>query len=834
MNLRHSLFALVSMLAMGAGIAYAQEITGTPGAPDATITIDGSYIPNPAQRFGGNIQLNAAQSTPFWPARVVPPKGSPNILLVLTDDTGYGAGSTFGGVIPMPVLDQLANRGLRYTNINSTALCSPSRAALITGRNHHNVGFGNVAEASTGFPGYDANIGRDSVSVAAILRANGYNTSWYGKNHNTQPYAESQIGPFDQWPTGEILGFDHFYGFMGGDANQWQPNLYDNTTAIYPFLNNPGWNLITAEADDAIRQINMVNSVDPNQPFFVYLAPGATHAPHHPTKEWVDKISAMHLFDDGWNKLRETIFANQKKLGVLPQSAELTPWPDALKKWDELSADEKKLFIKQADVYAAYLAYADNETGRVIQAIEDMGKLDNTLIIYIVGDNGSSAEGSLIGTPNEVAQFNGVTPPVEAQLKYFYDVWGTDQTYNHMAVGWTWAFGTPFKWTKQIASHFGGVRQGTVMSWPNRIKDVGGVRNQFGHFIDIAPTILEATGVPAPRFAYGIEQKPIDGTSMVYTWDAKPDEATRHKVQYFEMFGNRGIYNDGWYANTTPIVDPWALFSVPPQDVMNSYKWELYDLTKDWTQNNDLAAKMPDKLKEMQQLWVAEASKYHVFPLDNSVATRMVTPRPSVSAGRSHFVYTTPITGIPNGVEPNLLATSYKISAEIEVPEGGGDGMLFTQGGKFAGHGLYIVKGKPVYTWNLLDLERVRWESSDTLTAGKHTVEFEFDYDGLGFATFAFNNLSGVGRPGEGIMRIDGKEVARKKMEKTIPITLAWDESQDIGSDTLTGVNDADYMVPFTFTGKIDRITLDINRPQLTPDDIQTLKEGQQKANDNN
>ncbi len=821
-----------SHLAVHVQAAPSEETSGTPGAPDATTTIDGNYIPNPEEPFGGVIKLNAFGSKPFWPARTVAPKGAPNVLVILTDDTGYGAASTFGGVIPTPTLDKLAEEGLRYTNFHSTALCSPSRAALLTGRNHHNAGFGNIAEASTGFPGYDAIIGRDTVSVGAILRANGYNTSWYGKNHNTPPYTESQIGPFDQWPTGEILGFDHFYGFMGGDANQWQPNLFRDTTQIYPFRGNPGWNLITAEADDAIRQINTVKSIDPDKPFFVYLAPGATHAPHHPTKEWVDKISAMHLFDDGWNKLRETIYANQKRLGVIPENAELTPWPDALKKWDELTADEKKLFIRQVDVYAAYLAYADHETGRVIQAIEDLGQLDNTLIIYIVGDNGSSAEGSPIGTPNEVAQFNGVTPPVDVQLRDFYDLWGTDQAYNHMAVAWTWAFDTPFKWTKQIASHFGGIRQGMVMSWPDRIKDQGGVRNQFSHFIDIVPTILEGGGLVAPKFAYGIEQKPIDGISMAYTWDAKPDDPSRRTVQYFEMFGNRGIYADGWFANTTPIVVPWALFSVPPVDVMNSYQWELYDLTKDWTQDHDLAKAMPDKLREMQELWIVEASKYHVFPLDNSVATRMVTPRPSVSAGRSQFVYTQPITGIPNGVEPLLLASSYKITAEIEVPEGGGEGMLFTQGGKFGGHGLYIVKGKPVYTWNLLDLERVRWESSDTLTAGKHTVEFEFDYDGLGFGTFAFNSLSGVGKPGEGIMRIDGKEVARKKMATTIPITLAWDESQDIGSDTLTGVNDADYQVPFTFTGQIDKIMLDIKRPQLSNEDIRKLGEAMKSQGD--
>ncbi len=794
------------------------------GSPDATRVIDGNYIPNPPPHFAGEVQLNAYDSVPFWPPRIVAPEDAPNILLIMTDDTGYGAASTFGGVIPTPALDELAAEGLRYTNFNSTALCSPSRAALLTGRNHHNVGFGNIAEASTGFPGYDAEIGRDAVSIGGILRASGYNTSWYGKNHNTPPWAESQVGPFDQWPTGEIFGFDHFYGFMGGDANQWQPNLYNDTTAIYPFRDNPGWNLITAEADDAIRQIETLNSVDPDKKFFVYLAPGATHAPHHPTKEWVEKIHAMHLFDQGWNSLREVIFANQKRLGVIPQDAKLTPWPEGLKQWEALGADEKKLFIRQVEVYAAYLAYADHETGRVIKAIEDMGKLDDTLIIYIVGDNGSSAEGSPIGTPNEVAQFNGVTPPVELQLERFYDNWGDEETYPHMAVGWTWAFGTPFKWTKQIASHFGGTRQGMVMAWPKRIKDKGGIRNQFSHFIDIVPTLLEATGIPAPQFVYGIEQKPIDGTSMVYTWDAKPDGPTRHKVQYFEMFGNRGIYNDGWYANTKPIVDPWQLFSVPPVDVMNSYEWELYDLTKDWTQFTDLAAEMPKKLRDLKELFIREGGRYNVFPLNNALATRMVTPRPSPIAGKTHFEYTYPVAGNPNGSEPLLLNASYKLVAEVEVGEKGGNGMLFTQGGKFGGHGFYILDGKPVHTWNLLDLERVRWAAPEALTPGKHVIEFHFNYDGLGFGTFAYNNLSGVGRSAEGVLIVDGKEVDRKKMERTIPITLAWDESQDIGMDTLTGVNDADYQVPFRFDGKIEKITLDITRPQLSPEDIMKLE----------
>ncbi|MBV8174394.1 MAG: sulfatase-like hydrolase/transferase, partial [Verrucomicrobia bacterium] len=434
----------------------AQQTTGEPGSPSATTTIDGRQLPPPPQPFGGKIERNVEQSTPYWPARVVPPKGAPNVLLIMTDDTGFGVTSTFGGVIPSPTLDRIAANGLRYINFNSTALCSPTRAALVTGRNHHSMGFGVVAEQATGYPGYDSFMTRDKATIGRILKDHGYRTSWFGKDHNTPEFQASQAGPFDQWPIG--MGFDYFYGFVGGDANQWQPNLYRNTTAIYPYVDHPGWNLITAEADDAIQYLRRITAIDPDQPFFIYYVPGATHAPHHPTPEWIKKISDMHLFDDGWNKLRETVFANQKRLGVIPPDAKLTPWPkDLLKEWDQCTPDEKKMFLRQVDVFAAYWAYSDYEIGRVIQEVENMGKLDNTLIIYIAGDNGNSAEGTLIGTPNEVGTFNGVDVPVEAPLKYFYDAWGSDKTYNHMAVPWTWAFDTPCSWTKQIASHWGGV-----------------------------------------------------------------------------------------------------------------------------------------------------------------------------------------------------------------------------------------------------------------------------------------------------------------------------------------------------------------------------------------
>src|SRR5215470_2963246 len=584
--------ALAAAIALTGGSSVAQQITGTPGSPSATMTINGEQLPAPPPKFEGVIKDTAPQSTPYWPPRIVPPKGAPNVLLIMTDDAGFGVPSTFGGVIPTPALDRIAKNGLRYTNFHSTALCSPTRAALITGRNHHTVGFGVISEQATGFPGYDSILTKDKATIGQILRDNGYRTSWFGKNHNTPAFQASAIGPFDQWPIG--MGFEYFYGFMGGDTNQWEPaNLARNTTYIYPFVGNPSYNLTTAMADEAIGYMNQVNTLTPDQPFFVYYVPGGTHAPHHPTPEWIKKISDLHLFDQGWNKLREQIFANQKKLGVIPQNAKLTPWPkDILKEWDQLTADEKKMFIRQADVFAAYAAYTDHEIGRVIQAVEDMGKLDNTLIIYIEGDNGTSAEGTLNGTPNEVAMFNSVDVPVDAQLKYFYDAWGSNKTYNHMAVGWAWAFDTPFSWTKQIVSHLGGVRQGMAISWPAVIKDKGGLRTQFHHVIDIVPTILEATHIRAPKVVDGIKQSPIEGVSMMYTFNKKNENApSTHTTQYFEMFGDRALYHDGWIAGTKVMRPPWIAIG-PTRNVLD-YPWELYDLRNDWTQADDIAANNP-------------------------------------------------------------------------------------------------------------------------------------------------------------------------------------------------------------------------------------------------
>ena len=812
----------------------AEQVTGIPGSPNATTTIDGRYLPPPPQPFTGRIELNAAQSQPAWPANVVPPKGAPNILLIMTDDVGFAAPSTFGGVIPTPTLDRIANDGLRYTNFHSTSLCSPTRAALITGRNHHAVGFGVISEAATGFPGYNSVIGKDNATIGRILLENGYRTAWFGKDHNTPTYQASQAGPFDQWPTG--MGFEYFYGFVGGDASQWEPNLFRNTTAIQPFIGHPGWNLTTAMADDAIGWMNQLNDINPDMPFLLYYVPGGTHAPHHPTPEWTQKITDMHLFDKGWNALRDQIFANQKKLGVIPQDAKLTPWPDnLLKSWDSLNDEEKKLFIRQANVYAAYLAYTDAEIGRVIQAVQDMGKLDNTLIIYISGDNGASAEGSPNGTPSEVMQFNGVELPVADQMK-FYDAWGSQFAYNHMAVPWAWAFDTPYKWTKQVPSFFGGTRQGMAISWPARITDKGGIRWQFHHVNDIVPTLLEATGIPAPVSVDGIAQKPMEGVSIAYTFDkANADAPTRHPTQYFEMMGVQGLYNDGWMLSAVPIRPPWSLFGKAILNPATAYRFELYDVRHDWSQYSDVAAANPAKVRELTDLMFAEFARNQVLPLDASVATRLVTPRPSLTGGRKLFEYSgIPVTGLPSGAAPMLLNTSYTITADIDVPQAGAEGVIVTQGGRFGGYGLYLLKSKPVFVWNLLDLKRVRWEATDALPPGHHTIQYDFAYDGLGFATLAFNNLSGLGRPGTGTFKIDGKVVATQTMERTIPLTLPWDETFDIGSDTGTPIDDHDYQVPFAFTGKINKLTIAVEPPVLTDDDRKKLMEAFRAAQDAN
>ncbi|MCU1253653.1 MAG: putative arylsulfatase [Edaphobacter sp.] len=855
--------------------AVAQQVTGTLGQPGATTTIDGKQLPPPPPKFGGVIKQTAPESTSWWPPRVVPPKGAPNILLIMTDDQGYGVSSTFGGVIPTPALDRVAKAGLRYTQFHSTALCSPTRAALITGRNHHSVGYGVIGELSTGYPGYDSIIGVENATIGTILQGNGYSTSWFGKDHNTPSFQYSPAGPFDQWPLG--MGFQYFYGYLGGETDQWTPYLFRNTTAVTPWVGHPGYNLTTDLADDAIHHMRELNASAPDQQFFVYYVPGGSHSPHQPTKEWIDKFHGK--FDMGWEKMRDEIFENQKRLGVIPPDTKLTPWPDGqaeyagakLPRWESLTEVQKKLYARQAEVFAAYTAYTDYEIGRVIQEVQDEGKLDNTLIIYICGDNGTSSEGTTEGTFNQFTAYNGILKlPETLQMLHYYE-WGSSTTYPHMSVAWSWAFDTPFKWTKAVASHFGGTRQGLAISWPGHINDVGGIRTQFHHMIDIVPTILEATGIPAPDVVDGIKQKPIEGVSMAYTFDkANANAPSKRDTQYFEMVGYRAMYHDGWIAATTPPAPVWELATGKLPNLLDGYKWELYHITEDYSEFNDLAASNPDKLKELQGLFMTEANKYQVLPLDNSAFSRALTPRPSAVAGRTVFTYTGENAGIPVGNAPSILDRDYTITANVTIPSGGAEGVIATEGGRFGGYalmlspsakwilnsgifkaigvcllilglllaaaanaskwrkrfgyGLLLVaalglavsfatdifqvgRGRPAFVYNFLDMERFRWEGLSSLGEGKHTIVFNFKYDGPGPA-----------KGGTGVLSVDGKEVARKSMEHTIPMLMPFDETFDVGLDTRTPV-DFSYDVPFRFTGNIDRLTYDIGPSQLSAED---------------
>jgi arylsulfatase A-like enzyme len=875
---------MVSSLMCWTFIGQAQKISGTPGSPTSTYTIQGKSLPIAPLPFGGVIKTSAVDSKPYWPARLVPPKGSPNILLIMTDDQGYGVSSTFGGVIPTPGLERVAKAGLRYTQFHSTALCSPTRAALITGRNHHSVGSGVIGELSTGYPGYNSIIGLDNASIGNILEGNGYSTSWFGKNHNTPNFQYSVAGPYDQWPSGQ--GFQYFYGFMGGETDQWTPYLFRDHTQIFPFVDHPGYNLTTDLADEAIKHMRDLNAAAPDKPFFTYYVPGGTHSPHQPTREWIEKFKGR--FDMGYEKLRDIIFENQKKLGVIPANAQLTPWPESIPRWDSLSFLQKKLFARQAEVFAAYAAYTDFEINRVIQSVEDMGKLDNTIIIYICGDNGTSPEGTLYGAYNQLISYNGILePPMVLQMLH-YNEWGSDQTYPHMAVGWAWAFDTPFKWTKQVASHFGGTRQGLAISWPGHIKDVGGIRSQFHHVIDIVPTILEATGIQAPDTVNGIKQKPIEGVSMLYTFDAANANApSTHTTQYFEMASNRGIYHDGWYANTVPFAPPWLLATGKLPNVDSGYKWELYNLKEDFTQYNDLSAKYPDTLKKMQVLFLSEAAKYNVLPLDNTAFSRLLTPRPSAVAGKTEFTYTGENVGIPLGNAPSILDRDYTITAQVTVPSGGADGMIATLGGRFGGYGLFMShdynwwlkgkfftytglgffilglfilwrgqarnwkrwkigfgkllltltalwlvlmlltsifglgRGRPVFVYNFLDMERFRWEALSGLGSGKHTIVFDFKYDGPGPA-----------KGGTGVLSVDGKEVATKTMAHTIPLMMTIDETFDIGMDTRSPVVEFAYDLPFRFTGNIDSLKYKLGPEQINAVEKQAAVDAAEKAKD--
>jgi arylsulfatase len=750
-----------------------------------------AVLPHTPPPFRGTINLRAKDSTPDFPQPIEAPKGAPNVLLILLDDVGFGASSAFGGPCRTPVLEALAKRGLRYTQFHTTALCSPTRAALITGRNHHAVHSAAITEAATGFPGYDSVMQKDTATVAEVLKLNAWNTAWFGKNHNVPDWQTSQAGPFDLWPTG--LGFEHFFGFIGGDTHQWRPAAIEGTKPVEPYLDDPDYHFDDDLADRAVTWIRTQQAVAPEKPFFLYYAPGATHAPHHPRKEWVEKYAGT--FDAGWDAIREETLARQKALGIVPADTKLVPLAPGIPAWSSLTGEQKKVYARMMEVYAGFLEQTDHNAGRVIEAIEEAGELDNTLVLYIVGDNGASAEGSAQGLLNEMTFFNGVKEDLTKVLERVDEI-GSWQTYNHYPIGWAHAMCTPFQWTKQIASHYGGTRNGLVVSWPKGIADQGTIRTQWHHVIDIVPTIYEACGVTPPEVVSGIRQKPIDGVSMAYSF-ADAAAPSRRTTQYFEMIGNRAIYHDGWVACTTPPVPPWDPRAAEV-DAIDGYEWELYHTDTDFSQSENLAAGNPEKLRELQLLFYTEAARHEVLPIDNSKTARLDPAiRPSLTRGRKRFTYGDGMTRIPEGASPNLKNTSFTITADVDVEEKA-SGMIVTQGGLFGGIGLFLRDGRPVYHSNFVDIDHTEIAGRDPLPPGRHVVALRFAYDG-----------GGIGKGGKATLTVDGKPVAEGRIERTIPIRVTLDEALDVGEDTGTPVTTS-YDVPFRFEGDVDRVVIDL------------------------
>jgi arylsulfatase A-like enzyme len=790
MSQRGVLLSGLLLLVSIPGAVFAQQTTPPP--VKQVPPRDPVVLPRPDFHYQGTVGRTIAESDPpEFPQPIRPPAGAPNIVLILIDDAGFGQWGTFGGQTPTPGLDRVASEGLRYNTFHTTALCSPTRAALLTGRNHHSAGTGVITETATGYDGYTGIIPRETGTVAEVLRQDGYATAWIGKNHNTPDWETSQAGPFDRWPNG--LGFDYFYGFMGGDMDHWHPTLYENHNLV-PVSSDPNYYLTTDLADHSIAWLRQIRSLAPDKPYFLYLAPGATHAPHHASPEWIAKFKGQ--FDQGWDVYRQQTFERQKRLGVIPANAQLTPRPAELPAWESLSADQKRLFARMMEVFAAYTAQTDYEMNRVLDVVRAMPDADNTMIIYEIGDNGSSAEGGLVGLLNENSFFNNVPETLSVNLRHI-DELGGPKHFNHFPAGWAWAMDTPFQWTKQIASHFGGTRNPVVISWPKRIRDKGGLRTQFHHVIDLAPTIYEAAGIQAPDELNGVHQKAIEGVSMVYTFDSAAAPSHR-RTQYFELAGTRGIYSDGWFAASRSVI-PWVSIRTTPD--LDTLRWELYHVSEDFTQANDLAQQDPRKLRQLQDLWWAEAARNQVLPMDVRAAERLngeMQGRPSLTAGRTSFTYYAGIHAVPTGSAPNVLNKSFTVEADVIVPRAPANGTLWAIGGTDGGYGIYVKNGKPIVANNFLGRRVFRVEGARALTPGAHKVRLEFTYDG-----------GGVGKGGVLALVVDGQKAGETRVTQTLAYALGISGAMDVGQDSGSPVDDT-IRPPFSFNGTINRVTVEL------------------------
>jgi len=731
---------------------------------------------------------------PIVPLR--PPEGAPNVLIVLIDDVGFGASSAFGGPIRTPNAERLAANGLKFNRFHTTALCSPTRQALLTGRNHHTVGMGGITEIATSAPGYNSIRPNTCAPLAETLKLNGYSTAQFGKCHEVPVWETSPMGPFHAWPTGS--GFEYFYGFIGGEAHQYYPAIYEGTIPVEPEKTpEEGYHFMSDMTDKAIKWVRQQKALMPDKPFFAYFAPGATHAPHHVTPEWADKYKGE--FDDGWDALRERTFERQKELGVIPADAELTPRHEEIPAWEDMPEELKPVLRRQMELYAGFLEFTDHHVGRLLDTLEDLGALENTLVYYIIGDNGASAEGTLNGTFNEMINFNGAaaleTP--EFMIERLDDFGGPD-SYNHYAVGWAHAMCAPYQWTKQVASHWGGTRNGTIVHWPKGIKGRGEIRSQFTHVIDVAPTVLEAAGLPHPTFVNGVQQKPIEGASMAYAFD-DGGAAERHTTQYFEMFCNRGIYHQGWTAVTRHRT-PWELVAKPPP--LEDDVWELYDTNADWTQNRNLAAEQPEKLAELQRLFLIEATKYNVLPLDDRGIERAlpdIAGRPTLVQGDRQLLFGG-MGRLSESSVVNMKNKSHAVTAEIVVPEEGVQGVIVAQGGSIGGWSLYVKDGKPRYCYNLLGLQRFYVDSDAEVPPGTHQVRMEFDYAG-----------PGLGKGGTVTLYLDGVEIGQGEVAGTAPMIFSADDTCDVGVENGALVAD-DYPVPNAFTGEVNWVEIDVGK----------------------